>query len=319
MNVLVTGGAGFIGSSLVDRLLQEGHAVVCFDNFDDFYDPGIKRGNIAGALRSSAFTLVEGDIRSRDDLDRCMETCRADIVVHLAARAGVRPSLVDPELYYEVNVIGTLRLLEAMRRHRLSRMIFGSSSSVYGNRARIPFSETDAVDSPVSPYAATKKAGELLCYTFHHLYGFDIFCLRFFTVYGPRQRPEMAIHQFAKKILKGDQLTVYGTGSSRRDYTYIDDILDGLTKSLAATRGFEILNLGESQTVSLNELIAELEKVIGRKARVKYEASQPGDVELTCADIEKARSILQYDPRWPLERGLNRVIEWLRVEPDFHP
>ena len=312
MNVLVTGGAGFIGSHVVESLITSGHGVTCLDNFDEFYNPAIKRRNLASLTGAESVRLVEGDLRDQAALDRCFGEKRVDIVIHLAARAGVRPSLLQPELYYDVNVMGTLRLLETMRRANVSRMLFASSSSVYGNNPKTPFSESDNVDMPVSPYAATKRAGELLCHTFHHLYGFDIFCLRFFTVYGPRQRPEMAIHQFARRIMNGEPISMYGDGTSRRDYTYIADIVDGINRSLSALQGYEILNLGESQTISLADLIRRLEKTIGRKAVLRQEPMQPGDVLLTFADIEKARRLIGYNPGWPVELGLEKFVGWLR-------
>ncbi len=312
MNVLVTGGAGFIGSHVVEGLVTAGHGVICLDNFDEFYDPAIKRRNAAALSSYDSVRLIEGDLRDQSALDRCFNGERIDVVIHLAARAGVRPSLLQPELYYDVNVMGTLRLLETMRRNNVSRMLFASSSSVYGNNPKTPFSESDNVDMPVSPYAATKKAGELLCHTFHHLYGFDIFCLRFFTVYGPRQRPEMAIHQFARRVMDGKPINVYGDGTSRRDYTYVADIVDGINRSLSALQGYEILNLGESQTISLGDLIRLLEKAIGRKAILKQEPMQPGDVLVTFADITKARQLVGYSPQWPVELGLEKFVGWLR-------
>jgi UDP-glucuronate 4-epimerase len=312
MHALVTGAAGFIGSHLVERLLADGHSVTCVDNFDDFYDPRIKRENIAAVLAKPGVRLVEGDIREPSLLDRCFAGKAIDVVIHLAARAGVRPSLALPELYYDVNVIGTLRLLEAMRKHRVSRMIFGSSSSVYGNSSKLPCSESDNVDRPVSPYAATKKSGELLCHTFHHLYKFNVFCLRFFTVYGPRQRPEMAIHSFVQKIMNGDRITVFGDGTSKRDYTYIDDAIDGIVRSLSVVNGYEIINIGESRTVTLNELLLLLQRLLQRKAVIAYEPMQPGDVDTTFASIEKAKSLIGYNPRWTFEKGLEQFVAWLK-------
>ena len=318
MTILVTGGAGFIGSHVIERLLAAGHRAICIDNFDEFYDPGIKRQNLSAVMRHPGFRLVQSDIRSAGDLDRCFLQGPVDVVVHLAARAGVRPSLLQPELYYDVNVRGTLCLLEAMRKHGVGRMLFASSSSVYGNLRHIPFSENDNVDYPISPYAASKKAGELICHTYHHLYGFDIFCLRLFTVYGPRQRPEMAIHQFARKILSHEPVTVFGSGTTYRDYTYIDDILDGIMKSLNTLSGFEILNLGESRTVALNDLVGMLERITGKKAVIQREASQPGDVEATFADIEKARRLVGYNPVCSIEHGLEQFVAWLKTSVLVH-
>jgi len=311
LNLLVTGGAGFIGSHVVERLLADGHTVVCIDDFDDFYSPEIKRRNLSEVQSNGGFRLVEGDIRDDRALEKCFSWGRVDGVIHLAARAGVRPSLAQPDLYYDVNVMGTLRLLEKMRRHEVSRMLFASSSSVYGENSKIPFTETDDVNNPVSPYAASKRAGELLCHTYHHLYRFDIFCLRFFTVYGPRQRPDMAIHKFAVKIMRDEPITVYGDGTSRRDYTFIEDIVQGITKSLGVLGGFEIVNLGESRTVTLNSLIDLLEKIMGKKAKAHHEPRQSGDVEVTYADVRKARNLLGYEPGWPIENGLNRFVDWL--------
>lgn len=310
MNILVTGGAGFIGSHVIDRLISLGHQVVCIDNFDNYYDVRIKRANIENALQSENFHLVEGDIRDIRALEKCFSYFSIETVVHLAARAGVRPSLLQPELYYDVNIIGTLRLLEAMRKNKVYRMLFASSSSVYGNQQKIPFSETDSVDNPISPYAASKKACELLCHTYHHLYGFNIFCLRLFTVYGPRQRPEMAIHQFVKKIFNRDPIILYGNGSSKRDYTFVNDIVDGLISSLSTLQGYEIINLGESRTISLMDLISIIEKTTGRKAHIRFEPMQPGDVLTTYADIKKACKIIGYKPSYPVEKGLQEFVEW---------
>jgi UDP-glucuronate 4-epimerase len=310
MNLLVTGGAGFIGSNLIDRLLNDGHTVVCIDNFDDYYAPSIKEQNILRVQSNNRFSLVRGDIRDTSAVAKCFSDVSIDTVIHLAARAGVRPSLINPELYYDVNVIGTLRLLEAMKKWNVGRLIFGSSSSVYGNNNKIPFSETDSVDKPVSPYAASKKAGELLCHTYHELYKFDVYCLRFFTVYGPRQRPEMAIHYFVKKILAGERITLFGDGSSQRDYTFIDDILDGVTKCLNNLRGYEIINLGESQTISLIDLIAVIENLTGKKSFIDWKPMQLGDVTRTYADIAKAKKILGYNPQYHVTDGIKKFIEW---------
>ncbi len=311
MNILVTGGAGFIGSHVIDRLLDAHHHVLCLDNFDQYYDPKIKRANLSSALRRSGFALVEGDVRDPDILARCFSRFPVDLVIHLAARAGVRPSLLQPDLYYDVNVTGSLRLLEAMRAQRVKKLLFASSSSVYGNNEKIPFSETDSVDMPISPYAASKKAGELLCHTYRHLYGFDIFCLRLFTVYGPRQRPEMAIHQFVRKIINGEPIVLFGDGSSRRDYTYIDDVVDGFLSALDRLQGYEIINLGESRTISLSDLIKLIERFVGKNAAIRWQPAQPGDVVVTYADISKAKKILGYSPRCTLEYGVQRFIEWL--------
>jgi UDP-glucuronate 4-epimerase len=314
MNVLVTGGAGFIGSHLVERLLREGHQVVCLDNFDDFYDPALKRRNLAPSLQDRAFRLVEGDLRHEGALEKIFASGKIEGVAHLAARAGVRPSVQNPALYADVNIRGTIHLLEACRESGVRRFLFASSSSVYGNSSRVPFSEDDPVNHPISPYAATKKAGELLCHTYHHLYGMDISCLRYFTVYGPRQRPEMAIHHFTRSIHEGRKISLFGDGSSRRDYTYIDDAVDGTVRALFKKHGFEIYNIGESQTISLMELIRAIEKEVGKKAILEHLPEQPGDVRQTFADIRKAREKLGYDPRTQTQEGLSRFVRWYLEE-----
>ena len=315
--ILVTGGAGFIGSHLVGRLLERGDSVVVLDNFDTYYDPAVKRRNLAPVLNgphAGRCVVVEGDIRDRSALETLFGARRIDAVVHLAARAGVRPSIEDPLLYEDVNVKGTGNLLEACRKHSVKRFVFGSSSSVYGDSTDVPFSETAKVDRPVSPYAATKVAGELLGYTYHHLFGINVFCMRFFTVYGPRQRPEMAIHKFTRLILEGRTLPRFGDGRTERDYTYIDDIMDGLVKALDKVDGYEIFNLGESRRVSLSRLIEVIEHEAGAKAKIERLPDQPGDVRMTCADIGKARRLLGYDPRVPIEEGVRRFVSWLRTE-----
>lgn len=310
MNVLVTGGAGFIGSHLVERLLSEGHRVVCLDNFDDFYDPALKRRNLKNALRDSQFRLVEGDLRDEGILNKIFGEEKLAIVAHLAARAGVRPSIQNPLLYADVNIRGTLHLLEACKKHGVSRFIFASSSSVYGNNPKVPFAEDDPVDNPISPYAATKKAGELICHTYHHLYGLDIACLRYFTVYGPRQRPEMAIHHFTRLIHQGKKISLFGDGSSLRDYTYIDDVIEGTMGALTREHGYEIYNIGESQTISLTELLRAIEERVGKKALLEYLPAQPGDVERTYADIRKAGDRLGYRPKIKIPEGLDRFGRW---------
>ncbi|HEY3175160.1 MAG TPA: NAD-dependent epimerase/dehydratase family protein [Candidatus Polarisedimenticolia bacterium] len=315
--ILVTGGAGFIGSHLVERLLARGDRVLALDNFDAFYDPSIKRRNLRGASsppHGERFSLVEADIRDRAALEKVFTQGGIGTVVHLAARAGVRPSIADPLLYEDVNVKGTANLLEACRTHGVKRFIFGSSSSVYGDSTAVPFSEDARVDRPVSPYAATKVAGELQCYTYHALFGMDIFCLRFFTVYGPRQRPEMAIHRFARLIMEGRPLQRFGDGRTERDYTYIEDILDGIVKAIDRVSGYDVFNLGESKRVSLAYLIELLETEISRKAIVEPLPEQPGDVRMTCADVTRARARLGYDPRVPIEEGIRRFVSWLRTE-----
>ena len=311
-SILVTGGAGFIGSHLVKRLLDEGRHVTCLDNFDPFYPAEIKRRNLEPVRSHPGFRLVEGDIRNPRDVQSAVTGC--DGVVHLAARAGVRPSISEPGLYTDVNIQGTVAVLEASREAGIRNLVFGSSSSVYGNSRRVPFAETDPVDRPISPYAATKRAGELLCHTYHHLHGMEINCLRFFTVYGPRQRPDLAIHRFTHLIEAGQPIPVYGDGTSQRDYTFVDDILDGVTKSLEHWSGFQIYNLGESRTVELRYLIELIEQNLGAKAQISRQPCQPGDVDRTYAEISKARSELGYNPTVSIEEGIRQFAEWFRSE-----
>ena len=315
MRALITGAAGFIGSHLTERLLADGWQVTGLDNFDHFYDPQIKRCNIADCLENKNFQLIEADIR---DSAACDSTIGSgiDIIIHLAARAGVRPSIADPTLYADVNINGTMTLLEAAKNHNVKKFIFGSSSSVYGNNKKVPFSEDDSVDFPISPYAATKKAAELLCHTYSHLYGISMTCLRYFTVYGPRQRPDLAIHKFAKLIEQDKPIPVYGDGSMMRDFTYIDDIINGTVAAINrltnhASR-FTIYNLGESSPISVNDLITELEKALGKKAVKEYLPPQPGDVEQTYADVTKAARDLSYNPSTPIQTGLAKFVDWLR-------
>jgi UDP-glucuronate 4-epimerase len=312
--VLVTGNAGFIGSHLTERLLALGHAVVGFDNLDPFYDPAIKRRNLANVTSHPNFTFVEGDLRRRDNVDALFAGRRIDRIFHGAARAGVRPSLKDPLLYEDVNVRGTLHLLEAAVRHQVSNFVFASSSSVYGEQKKVPFAETDPVDHPISPYAATKKAGELMCFTYHHLYQLPVTCLRFFTVYGPRQRPEMAIHAFTRAIVRGETLRLFGDGSARRDFTYIDDIIAGVTAALDRPHPYEIINLGESQTIALRDLIARLERMLGKPANVQALPPEPGDVPVTYADVSKAKALLDYTPSTTIDDGLAQFVAWYRAE-----
>jgi UDP-glucuronate 4-epimerase len=307
--VLITGAAGFIGSNLALTMLKQGFTVSGIDNFDNFYDPQIKRNAVSKLELNPGFKIYEGDIRDRVLLDRIFSTEKPELVIHLAARAGVRPSIEQPELYYDVNVTGTLLLLEAMRGAGIKNLLFASSSSVYGNNKKVPFSESDPVDNPISPYAATKKAGELLCYTYHHLYNFNIFCLRFFTVYGPGQRPEMAIQQFGRKITEGSSITLFGDGTTRRDYTFVDDIVAGILASAEHLSGYEILNLGNSDTISLIDLVHGIEKTLGKKAIIEWKPMQPGDVEITYADISKARKLINYKPDYPVKKGLKRMFE----------
>ena len=310
--ILVTGGAGFIGSHLGERLLGRGDELVVLDNFNDFYDPALKRANAALLERA---TLVEGDVRDRALVAALLREHEPDAVVHLAAMAGVRPSVEDPLLYQDVNVRGTLVLLEELRRRPATRLVFASSSSVYGARDRIPFSEADDIPHPVSPYAATKRAGELLCYTHHHLYGTPISCLRFFTVYGPRQRPEMAIHAFVRLCLARQPIPFFGDGTTRRDYTYIDDIVTGVMAALHYRAShYEVINLGNNRTVSLAELVAALERALGRQAVLDRQPEQPGDVPQTWADVGKAARLLGYAPATALSDGLQKFTGWLRAQ-----
>ena len=312
--ILVTGGAGFIGSHLCERLLEEGHSVICLDNFDSYYDPNLKIRNVEEISNKypGPFTMVTGDIRNRDHLAELFKRNRIDAVFHLAARAGVRPSIVDPLLYEDVNLRGTITLLEVCKEFGMKNFIFASSSSVYGENQRVPFSEKDLDIQPISPYGATKRAGELLCYSYHHLYGINIACLRIFTAYGPRQRPEMAIHKFTSLMDQEKEIPMYGDGSSKRDYTYIDDLIDGMMAVLQRHKGFEIYNLGESRTTSLKELIRMIEGCLGKKAKIKAVEPQPGDVSITYADITKAKRLLNYQPKIEMEEGIKKFVEWYK-------
>jgi UDP-glucuronate 4-epimerase len=315
-NVLITGGAGFIGSHLVDHLLAEGGwRVTVVDDFNDFYDPAIKRGNVREGLANPDFTLVEADIRNYEALAPAFGGAFGrtgfDCIVHLAARAGVRPSLKEPRLYVETNINGTLNLLELAREHGVKQFVFGSSSSVYGMNSKVPFSEDDPIFNPISPYAATKAAGELICHSYAHLYDMRIVCLRFFTVYGARQRPDLAIHKFAKLISAGKPIPVFGDGTTSRDYTYIDDIIAGVRAAIDYDQSdYEVINLGESRTVELRELISLLEKALDRHAEVDRQPVQPGDVPRTFADITKARRLLGYNPQTQIEEGIGKFVEW---------
>ncbi|MHC4633280.1 MAG: GDP-mannose 4,6-dehydratase [Planctomycetota bacterium] len=313
MKVLITGAAGFIGSHLCERLAADGCTVIGIDNFDDFYDPQIKRRNISGCLKNKNFQLIEADIRDSTAMDEAVGD-GVEIIVHLAARAGVRPSIAQPLLYADVNVNGTMVLLQAAAKHKIAKFIFGSSSSIYGNSEKVPFSEDDNVDFPISPYAATKKACELICHTYHHLYGIAITCLRFFTVYGPRQRPDLAIHKFAKLIEQGKSIPLYGDGTMMRDFTYIDDIIDGTVAAIQKCAGFEIYNLGESKPITVNDLVTEIEKALGKKAIKEYVPAQPGDVEQTYADVTKAVGELGYNPSTTIQAGLAKFVAWLRQQ-----
>jgi UDP-glucuronate 4-epimerase len=308
--VLITGGAGFIGSHLCEALLAQGDDVVVIDDFNNFYDPSIKHGNIA-AIRER-ITLVEGDIRDAGLVDSLFAGHRFDKVFHLAARAGVRPSISDPRLYVSTNVDGTLNLLDACRKNGVNHFVFASSSSVYGVNKKVPFAEDDLIQRTISPYAATKLAGEQLCSNYSHLHGIRCICLRFFTVYGPRQRPDLAISKFTRNIMAGEPIDQYGDGSTARDYTYIDDIIQGVMAAGRYTAtDFEIINLGGSTTNTLAQLISGIEEITGRQAKINYLPDQPGDVPLTYADVSKAGRILYYTPAIPLRNGVEKYVKWV--------
>ena len=310
--VLVTGAAGFIGSHLTDALLARGDEVLGLDEFNDYYDPAVKRGNLAGALAQPGFALVEADICDEAALRAAFERFRPEVVVHLAARAGVRPSLQDPNLYHRVNVVGGQHILDACRDFGPSHLVFASSSSVYGGSTAVPFTEEDPVMRPISPYAATKRMNELQAHVYSHLYGLHVTMLRFFTVYGPRQRPDMAIHKFTRNLLRGEPIPVFGDGSTRRDYTYIDDIVQGLLGCVDTPLRYEILNLGESRTTTLAELVEMVARHAGRPAVIDRRPVQPGDVEITYADISRARRLVGYAPRFEMDEGIRRFVAWYR-------
>jgi UDP-glucuronate 4-epimerase len=313
MNFLVTGGAGFIGSHLCERLLRGGHTVWTLDDLNPFYSVGIKKRNLSD-LHSlgKPFTFIQADLTDAEAVEAVFANTKFDQLIHLAARAGVRPSLAEPALYQRVNVEGTVNLLESARRHGVKKVTLASSSSVYGVNAKVPFSEADPIFSPISPYAASKLACEALGHTYHHVYGLDVAMLRFFTVYGPRQRPDLAIHKFARLITDGKPIPVFGDGSSARDYTYIEDIVDGIMACTTRQFGFEVFNLGESQTVQLSYLISLLEQALGKNAIIDRQPPAPGDVPITYADISKARKMLSYNPSVKIEQGIPRFIQWFR-------
>jgi len=307
--VLVTGGAGFIGSHVCERLLAEGFDVVVLDDFNDFYDPAIKRRNMESL--KGRVTVVEGDLRDRETVDGLFETSGFTSVIHLAARAGVRPSIADPRLYFSTNVDGTLNLLEACRMNGVKHFVFASSSSVYGVNPKVPFAESDLIQRTISPYAATKLAGEQMCSNYSHLFGIRSVCLRFFTVYGPRQRPDLAIAKFTDAILKGKGIDRYGDGSTARDYTFIGDIVDGVMAAFRYDKtDFEIFNLGGSATTTLSELIEIIEEATGKKAAIRQLPDQPGDVPRTYADVSKSAALLGYGPKVPIREGIRRYVEW---------
>ena len=313
MNFLVTGGAGFIGSHVCERLLNDGHAVWAFDDLNSFYDPKFKRRNLREIQTlAKPFEFVHGEITDRAALDELFGSVKFDQVIHLAARAGVRPSLAEPALYHRVNAEGTINLLEAGRKTGVKKFTIASSSSVYGLNTKVPFSESDLVVSQISPYAASKLACETIGHVYHHIHGLDIAMLRFFTVYGPRQRPDLAIYKFARLITTGQPIPVFGDGSTARDYTFITDTLDGIIACTRQEFGFEIFNLGESQTVPLSRLIELLEAALGRKAIIDRQPLQPGDVPITYADITKARARLSYNPQVPIELGIKLFADWFQ-------
>lgn len=311
-HVLITGVAGFIGSSLADRLLARGDTVAGLDNFNDYYDPAIKRANIAGALANERFTLHEIDLCDEAAVMALMEGAGPDVVVHLAARAGVRPSLEDPALYHRVNVIGSQHVLDACRLFNPSHLVFASSSSVYGGCTDVPFDEDNPVSRPISPYAATKRMNELMGHVYSHIYGLNVTLLRFFTVYGPRQRPDMAIHAFTRLIDAENPVPRFGDGSTRRDYTYIDDCIDGVVQAIDRPFRYEIFNLGESRTTSLQELIELIARHVGKTPIIDVKPLQPGDVDITYANIEKARRMLGYNPKIDMDEGIRRFVAWYR-------
>ncbi|KPK65821.1 MAG: epimerase [Planctomycetes bacterium SM23_32] len=314
MAVLVTGGAGFIGSHLVEQLLQEGRDVVCLDNFSSYYDPRIKRANLAQLLKIREFPVYEADVRDRDACERVFQDQRIDAIAHLAASVGVRHSVEEPASYEDVNCRGTINLLELARRHEVGKFVFGSTSSIYGATRRVPFVEDDPVACPISPYAASKRAAELFCYTYHHLHGLQVACARFFTVYGPWGRPDMAVYKFTQLIDQGKPIPVYGDATSRRDYTYCKDVVQGVVKAIDTPVGYEVFNLGESRVVELNRLISLIEENLGKTAKRQLLPEQPGDVPITYADLSKSRRVLGYDPQYPFEEGLRLFIEWYRHE-----
>jgi UDP-glucuronate 4-epimerase len=312
MKILITGIAGFIGSNLGEYLLRNNHKIIGIDNFDLFYNKETKEKNISTLIKSSDFEFYEADIRNKSQINSILSSERPEIVVHLAAKAGVRPSIQNPGEYYDVNVMGTLNILECMQANSIFKMILASSSSIYGNNKKVPFCETDNVDNPISPYAASKKSCELLCHTYCHLYGFNINCLRLFTVYGPRQRPDLAIFKFTKVLFDNEPIPIYGDGTSSRDYTHVTDIVQGIVNSLDNLNGYNIFNLGESKTISLMELVNLLQKYTGKQAILKYLPKQAGDVERTYADITKAKMELSYRPQVSIEDGVKDFVSWYK-------
>lgn len=311
---LITGGAGFIGSTITQKLLEDGEKVVVVDNFNDFYNPQLKKENIKPFLENPNFEIYEVDIRNVDGLSKVFNENKIDIVIHLAAMAGVRPSIENPMLYQDVNGIGTQNVLEQAKLHGVNKLVMASSSSVYGNCKEVPFREDMIVDYAISPYAATKKANEVMAHVYHKLYGMNIIMLRFFTVYGPKQRPDLAINKFTRMMMNGEEITMYGDGSTSRDYTYVDDIVDGVVKSCnyidKNDNVYEIINLGSNNPISLKDMIATIGKVLGVNPKIKQMPMQPGDVDRTYADISKARRLLGYEPKMTFEEGIRKFVEW---------
>src|SRR5690348_8355119 len=312
MKILITGAAGFIGSHTCESLIKNGNSIIGVDNFDPFYSSKLKELNLEQLSQNSNFRFYKADIRDDKALNQIFSSNQVDVVIHLAAKAGVRPSIKAISEYYDVNINGTISLLESMRKNGIKKMLFASSSSIYGNNVKVPFSEGDRVDNPISPYASTKKSGELLCHVYSHLYNFDITCLRFFTVYGPRQRPDLAIHKFTRLIDEEKPIPFYGDGSTSRDYTFINDIVSGIYAALNHLNGFRIYNLGESRIIKLSELVNTIERALKKKAILNYLPVQAGDVSRTYADISKARTEIGYNPRFEFESGIGMFVEWYK-------
>ena len=318
----VTGGAGFIGSSLAKRLLNEGNNVVVIDNFCDFYNPKIKENNVKELLENPKFKLYRNDIREKETIKKIFDENNIDIIVHLAAMAGVRPSIENPVLYQEVNCMGTQNILEEMKAHSLNKLVMASSSSVYGNCKEVPFNENMIVDFAISPYAATKKANEVMTHVYHKLLNMNVIMLRFFTVYGPKQRPDLAINKFTRLMLNNEEIPMFGDGTTSRDYTYIDDIVDGIIRSCDYVSNnqnvYEILNLGNSSPISLKEMIEVIGKVVGVEPKIKELPMQPGDVDRTYADISKAKKLIGYEPKTTFEQGIKNFVEWYKVNKELY-
>jgi UDP-glucuronate 4-epimerase len=310
--ILVTGGAGFIGSHVCEKLLEKNYKVICIDNFNDFYSPKVKEENLKECLKDNNFVLYREDITNFEGLKKIFEENKIDKIIHLAARAGVRFSITDPVLYEKVNIKGTINLLELAKEFKIKKFIFGSSSSIYGVNKKVPFSEDDKVENQISPYGASKRAGEMYCRVYHKLFGLKITCLRFFTVYGPRGRPDMAPYKFTKLISEAKEIKMYGDGSSKRDYTFVTDIVDGVIAASEKDFDFEIINLGDSNPIELKYFISLFEKNLGKKAKIKQLPMQPGDVPVTFADISKAEKLLNYRPKVKIEEGIKLLVEWFK-------